>query len=341
MANYGIMRMAKIKHGNDLRLISNHDNRVDYGMISLSHILAENKNKWVKIQGSGDYSKDYRQALEKHKQNGLEPLVKKNAVLGWDIVLTATDFKNINIDKWVKSNQEWLNKTFGKDNVHTMVLHCDETTPHLHCFVTPFHYSEKLERYVSGVKHWTNGTVALRNLQDSYYDTVSKQFGLSRGIDSQTTGAKHTEAPEFRSKKARKSFEEYWMGLKPSERLEWAYKANLRLSQLDKNSSAFKHYQTQLEKIKKSEPELFTALEKILSNTSGSIAEPNKFSAKATPQDKSFGMMFKLGAMFMASVMAQNETVNTSMSALDLLMKVEGYDLETAKKILNKDSLEM
>ena len=43
----------------------------------------------------------------------------------------------------------------------------------------------------------------------------------------------------------------------------------------------------------------------------------------------------------MASVMAQNETVNTSMSALDLLMKVEGYDLETAKKILNKDTLEM
>ena len=43
----------------------------------------------------------------------------------------------IDIEKWVEENNKWMKEYFGKENVMHGVLHMDESTPHIHYFVTP------------------------------------------------------------------------------------------------------------------------------------------------------------------------------------------------------------
>lgn len=39
------------------------------------------------------------------------------------------------LDEWCRDNIEWLQNTFGKDNLVSVVLHMDEKTPHIHATV--------------------------------------------------------------------------------------------------------------------------------------------------------------------------------------------------------------
>lgn len=350
---YGIMRMMKINNFGGLRGISDHNSRACYDMKSLQHILVKNKDKPVKLRGTGNYAEDYKEAIQKHTVNGKEPIIKKRAVLGWDIVLTATDFENIDNTEWFVANMNWLKKTFGEDNVQTAVFHLDETTPHIHCFVTPFHYSKKMCRYISGAKHWTGGPAAMRELQDSYYESVSKQFGLARGEAVEQTHAKHTEPQVFREvqkktyEKKRRSFEEWWAPLSPVEKFEWALKAHLRLEELDQNDKRYSYFKSNLEKIKKSNPQLMEDFERIFSNIDNQemimLSDPITRDSK-TGQAKVDGLTgmatsFKLGAMFGAffGLAANDEQAQFGgMNLIDFYMKVLGLDMDQAKKLAKK-----
>ncbi|MFR9498214.1 MAG: MobV family relaxase [Rikenellaceae bacterium] len=50
------------------------------------------------------------------------------------------------LDEWCRDNLDWLNKTYGRDNVVSAVLHLDEKTPHIHATVIPIVTTERVKR---------------------------------------------------------------------------------------------------------------------------------------------------------------------------------------------------
>ena len=54
---------------------------------------------------------------------------------------THEDMMNIaangQLDDWCNDSLKWLQDTFGKENVVSVVLHMDEHTPHLHASIVP------------------------------------------------------------------------------------------------------------------------------------------------------------------------------------------------------------
>ncbi len=54
------------------------------------------------------------------------------------------------LDAWAKDSCGWLQKTFGKENVVSAVLHLDEKTPHIHATVVPITRGERRKASWSG-----------------------------------------------------------------------------------------------------------------------------------------------------------------------------------------------
>lgn len=68
---------------------------------------------------------------------------RRDAVLGYDILLTYSRDDNVDVEEWKKRSIQWLKDTYniagdGKDNVLHAVFHGDEVgNPHIHAFVIP------------------------------------------------------------------------------------------------------------------------------------------------------------------------------------------------------------
>ena len=74
---------------------------------------------------------------------GITRKIGKNQVKAIRILLTGTheDMKRIEncgqLDNWCQDNLQWLEETYGKENVVSAVLHMDEHTPHIHATIVP------------------------------------------------------------------------------------------------------------------------------------------------------------------------------------------------------------
>lgn len=132
--------------------------------------------------------------------------VRSTNVLCVEAILTATKFDGINLDKWIESNVKFLNEQFGKENVLRVVLHLDESTPHLHANIIPVARRPDGTNALNARK-WLGGRQALSALQ-SQYATAMSGFGLERGVEGSV--ATHTDAREFKrlTTKARRSLPE-------------------------------------------------------------------------------------------------------------------------------------
>ena len=108
--------------------------------------------------------------------------IKKNQVLGYEVMLTYSRDEKVDVEKWKSQSMDWLHKTFdvapdGKSNVLHAVFHGDETgNVHIHAFVVPVD-----ERGHLNAKRFTGGTRTMQDLQTSYADSV-KNLGIQRGI---------------------------------------------------------------------------------------------------------------------------------------------------------------
>ena len=63
--------------------------------------------------------------------------------------------KNGRHDEWCQDNVDWLRKTYGADNVASVVLHMDEETPHLHATIVPIVQTER-KKQKGGVRDVDN-----------------------------------------------------------------------------------------------------------------------------------------------------------------------------------------
>lgn len=134
--------------------------------------------------------------------------LRKDSVLSVELMLSASPewFKTASREQtqeWLRRNIEWIEDTFGRDNVLQVALHLDETTPHLHAFLVPEvemietrgrkpkaggPASVKTPKPALAASHWLDGRAKLGELQDRYAAAMAP-VGLERGLKG--SGARH------------------------------------------------------------------------------------------------------------------------------------------------------
>lgn len=155
---------------------------------------------------------------------GIKRKISHNQVRALQVMLSGTpeDMQRIQVaeklDEWCKDNIEWLQDTFGKDNVVSAVLHMDEKTPHIHATVVPVVSGERrkarrkkeedkpeqgkpLKRQyrkkpTDTVRLCADDVMTRENLerfQDTYAEKMNK-YGLQRGIKG--SDARHISTPQ-------------------------------------------------------------------------------------------------------------------------------------------------
>ena len=146
---------------------------------------------------------------------GLKRKIGKNQVQAIRILLTGTHEDMVQIEKegrldeWCQDNIDWLQKTYGTDNVVSVVLHMDESTPHLHATVIPIVETErKRKKKEEEVKRTYRkkapaprlsaddvmSRAKLKSYQNTYAAAMQK-YGLQRGIEG--SEAQHISTHEY------------------------------------------------------------------------------------------------------------------------------------------------
>lgn len=102
------------------------------------------------------------------------------------------------IDAWAEANIQWVKKRFGAENVKFAILHLDEQTPHIACYVVGVKKDPK-----NRGNGWTLSDSALKLggnknqlsiLQDEYAEAM-KPFELERGLKN--SKAKHKTTSQW------------------------------------------------------------------------------------------------------------------------------------------------
>ena len=128
---------------------------------------------------------------------------------------THEDMMNIaangQLDDWCNDSLKWLQDTFGKENVVSVVLHMDERTPHLHASIVPIVTGERRKvrskTPEDGKRTYRKKANAMRlcaddvlnrdkmiGYHDSYAEAMSK-YGLKR--DVRGSDARHTTTAQY------------------------------------------------------------------------------------------------------------------------------------------------
>ena len=160
------------------------------------------------------------EAIEHRIQNaGLSRKVGKNQVKVIRVLLSGSHDDMLNLqqqgklDDWCQDSIDWLENTYGKENVVSATLHLDEQTPHIHASVVPIVQGERRQKAPSKKKEETKrqykkknpnrprlccddvmAKVKLNEYQDSYGEAMSK-YGLKRG--EKNSDARHITLTEF------------------------------------------------------------------------------------------------------------------------------------------------
>ena len=145
-------------------------------------------------------TENYATALEAHLKAYEEAgnKVRDNGVLAIEYLLSAspeffTDCpiyeRQQRLDDWSASQVAFMEEKHGKENILAMVLHLDEKTPHIECFVVPIDQRGKLN-----CRFYLGGAKKMSLLQTEYAEWNSG-FGLKRGKEGST--ATHTTVKQF------------------------------------------------------------------------------------------------------------------------------------------------
>lgn len=132
------------------------------------------------------------------------------------VVLSGTheDMMNIQekgeLDEWCNDSIQWMQATFGKDNVVAAHLHMDEKTPHIHAAVVPIVTGERRKakkEQADGKRKYRKKTNSVRLCADdlfnrqtlvAYHDNYARvmaKYGLQRGVRG--SEARHTTTMQY------------------------------------------------------------------------------------------------------------------------------------------------
>ena len=114
------------------------------------------------------------------------------------------------LDEWCSDSIQWLQATFGKDNVVAAHLHMDEKTPHIHAAVVPIVTGERRKakkEQADGKCKYRKKTNSVRLCADdlfnrqtlvAYHDNYARvmaKYGLQRGVRG--SEARHTTTMQY------------------------------------------------------------------------------------------------------------------------------------------------
>lgn len=119
--------------------------------------------------------------------------VRPDAVKLVEIVVAASpEFTTAggDIEGYLAKASDWLIDKFGRENVASITVHRDETTPHLHALVVPITRDGRLS-----AKDTLGGREKLSALQTEFHEQVGAGFGLLRG--AQGSKASHQKLSAY------------------------------------------------------------------------------------------------------------------------------------------------
>ena len=105
------------------------------------------------------------------------------------------------IEKWAQDMYNYVARRFGEENIIAFVVHLDEKNPHVHCTLVPVNEKNKISYHDVFGHDKEEARRTFLSLHNEVAE-INKQYGLERGTDINTTGARH------------RTSEEYWQWLK-------------------------------------------------------------------------------------------------------------------------------
>lgn len=155
--------------------------------------------------GEYDNALTYNQRIEKRLADGYrgKKAVRKDAVKLVEVLFTSDkaffESQPDNGKAYFKDCLKWASERFGEDNIIADVVHLDEATPHMHLDFVPLTEDGRLS-----AKDVLGDKKKLQELQDDFYEKVSKKYGLERGqranLDSGESGRKNLTVQELKLK---------------------------------------------------------------------------------------------------------------------------------------------
>jgi hypothetical protein len=172
-----VFNVEKLK-SHQIHLVKGHNRREGHNCAS----QLENKAAWFTKEGLHTFTPWNSERLaEAHKL-----AKRKDAVEAISIVIQVgnqADWREaankacpegkpkasrpVDLNALAKSSRDWAEAEFGKENVVSIEVHTDESTPHLHIIVTPIQ-NGKLQ-----AKHWLDGPAALAALRSRAHAAIS------------------------------------------------------------------------------------------------------------------------------------------------------------------------
>lgn len=184
--NYTVIRIEKQKTKEEMDASDAHNLRQKFVLNADPNRTKDNKTV------VGDAQPLWEKVQERIARDNV--LVRSTSVLSLEVILTATHFDGIDLDAWVASNVKFLEKKFGKQNVLRVVLHLDESTPHLHANIIPV-VERKNGQPALNARHWLASRSHLRAIQTDYAEAMAP-YGLTRGVEGSV--ASHTDAKTYK-----------------------------------------------------------------------------------------------------------------------------------------------
>lgn len=174
------------------RVHLNIDLLADLNDKELLKLSAELKDK----NNSGKFLKGSENAMSAYKTLRPEK-IRKDAVHAVETLISLTDeqWEQLGSGKghnYFIDSLKWTAKKFGGEkNLLSAFLHFDESGPHLHIHTLPLLDGKfNCKAYIGGKKF------EMGKMQDDFYETVAKKYGLDRG--EKNTGLKHQETSHFK-----------------------------------------------------------------------------------------------------------------------------------------------
>ena len=216
MSNFCIMRIKKLHSNSNVGGAISHHLRTRETDNADPELM---KNNWVfpndyptdqngktdkSVNADLQFRKDQQQKAMAMYKKRLPEKVRKNGVRAVEFMMTVSpevmQRKDFNATKYLNACSNWAREKFGKENVFFIAYHRDETTPHVSLLLTPIDENGKLN-----ARKFFGGRDKMSALQDDFYNSVGKEFGLDRGIKG--SKAKHQTIKSYYEKQNQKDQE--------------------------------------------------------------------------------------------------------------------------------------
>lgn len=194
---YGIIRLAKTK-STAVHAAQYHNDRLpgEHSNPDIKPHLHELNQEFL---AHGKYEDEIAE-----RTKGLKRKVRKDAVVLVDGMMTASPewFAAHSYGEamaFFRDGLDFIQNTFGKENVFYFTVHRDETTYHAHFGFTPIK-----DGSLSWKKFFPNRQ-ALTKFQDQFYENVSSKYGMERGVKREygQPVKRHKTVREFKAEKVR------------------------------------------------------------------------------------------------------------------------------------------